>query len=207
MTTNEVGPASKSWQDLNAACDKMFGDGASGVLAAIAGAFEQMQWAEDEIEQAEERHPAHRDRLYHGFGLLQPNTSLERMKSEMVYRSHCRELIERLIAGTDTRLGTAAEVCCLMQQTSMHGPLTSAAAGLYMRMWRVAGLPEFDWLSEASLHHEVLEKSAIDENERVTRGKLANKDRRLGKIKCEGLHHGKMVECVFLPTGQLTIDV
>jgi|ERR1700742_253971 len=207
MTSTKVERAGKFPENLIAACDELFGGGASGLFAVMAEAFDQMELAEDEIRKAQDRHPAHRDRLYHSFSLLKPNMGLERMASEMVYRAHCRELLERVVAGTDTRPGTAAEVCCVMLETTKLAPLTSAAAGLYMRMWSACGFPELDQFSEASAHHEALERVVIDDHERLARRKLADNDRTLGEIECKGLHHGTMVECAYLPTGQLTIDV
>jgi hypothetical protein len=62
----------------------------------MASEFERMVSAEEEIEAARARHPQHADRLYHSFSLLQPITGLDRMRTEFVYRSHCRELLDRV---------------------------------------------------------------------------------------------------------------
>lgn len=88
-----------------------------------------MEIAEEEIAAAQKRHPGTSDRLYHSFMLLVP--SHERMEYEPVYRSHCRELLDRVAAGGDTRIGTAAEVCCALHDVSLATPLRSSAAGLY----------------------------------------------------------------------------
>ncbi len=131
---------------------------------------------------------------------------MKRMESERVYRSHCREILDRVAAGTDTRPGTAAEVCCAMLSISLLAPLTSAATGLYMRMWLTAGFPEFDEITESSRHHEALEKSLIDDYERFARRKLAVAGRRHGDITCSGRHHGEAVDCAYTPNRQLAAN-
>ena len=193
--------------DMLAAAESLLGGDFAGIFAVMASAFELVEWAEEEIETARARHPQHADRIHHSFLLLRPNTGLDRMKSEMVYRSHCRELLDRVAAGEDTRPGTAAEVCCAMLNTSLLAPLTSAATGLYMRMWHAAGLPEVDGFTEASRHHEALEKPTIDDHEQFARRTLAMTDRRLGDIECAGRHHGDEVDCAYASAGQLAIAV
>jgi hypothetical protein len=163
----------------------------------LTGIFDSMSWAEEEIEKARARHPRHADRIYHSFMLLTPNLSLEAMSTEFVYRSHCRELLDRVADGTDTRPATAAEICCLMCTTSQAAPLTSAAAGLYMRMWRAAHFPTHPAFTEAGLHHEALEETRIDDLEQLARRKLTVAERRLGTIDCPGRHHGQPVTCPY----------
>lgn len=144
----------------------------------VAGIFDQMDWAEQEIQAAMRRHPQHADAINDSFGLLLPNSGLERMSSERVYRAHCREILDRVAAGEDTRLGTAAEVCCVLLKTSLRTPIRSEAMGLYLRMWFAAAFPDVADLAEASQHHEALESGRIDEAEQEARMKLAVPDRR-----------------------------
>ena len=165
----------------------------------LSGVFERMAWAEQEIEKAQARHPMQADRIFHSFILLNPSGH-ECMATEFVFRSHCAELLDRVAADTDTRPGTAAEVCCVMYTTSQAAPLTSTAAGLYMRMWQLAGFPELIEFTEASRHHEGLERSGIDEHEHYARHKLAVAQRRLGDIDCSGRHHGQEVACAYGPS-------
>lgn len=103
------------------------------VTRALEGVSRQIEWAEDEIQQAMERLPSERDVLYHSFPLLNPTHKL--MATEFVYRSHCREILERLVTGADTRPGTAAEVCCLCYDMCLRVPLRSPIAGLYLLNW------------------------------------------------------------------------
>lgn len=192
---------------LISAVGKLLGDEADGLFAVLAGAFERMEWSEEEISAAQVRHPERADRIWHSFCLLVPNDGLARMSYENVYRSHCREILDRVAAGEDTRPGTAAEICCAMLASSLLAPLTSAATGLYMRMYQAAAFPQFDELVESSRHHEALEHSLIDDHERAMRRKLTVADRRLGDIDCDGRHHGKEVNCAYAPTGQRAIEV
>jgi hypothetical protein len=128
------------------------------ITHAMEGVSRQLEWAEDEIGQAMQRHPSQRDVLYHSFSLLRPTHEL--MATEFVYRSHCREILERLVADADTRPGTAAEVCCICCDMSLLVPLRSPAAGLYLRMW-TAAFPDQPMFAEPSQHHEALEASTI----------------------------------------------
>jgi hypothetical protein len=175
------------------------------VLGELKGVFASMEWAEEEIRAARRRHPAAADAMYHSFSLLTPQSGLDRMATEFVFRSHCRELLNRVARGEDTRPGTAAEVCCAMMQTSMLAPLRSSAAGLYMRMWTAAGFPEIEGFAPDLAHHEALEKTVIDEHEALVRRKVAVADRRLGNLTCQGLHHGEAVACVYAKAEQLAL--
>ena len=137
---------------MTAVLDSWGMDG-SGLGKMLAGLFEQMEWAEDEIEKHQRRHPANSDRIYHSFKLMTPTHEL--MGQEFVYRSHVRELLARVVNGQDTRLGTAAEICITCCESSQVAPLTDTAAGLYGRMWKAAGFPgdQFDHRQEL---HEAL---------------------------------------------------
>jgi hypothetical protein len=164
------------------------------LASAMTAAFAQGDLREAEIAQAQERHPAAADRLWHAFRLLGHTHPV--MDTPAVYAAHCRELLDRVAAGADTRPGTAAEICALMRDTSLAAPLTSAAAGLYLRAWRAAGLPDIGDLPQAREQHEALESSAIDEYEAQARRRLAVPERQLGDIQCNGLHNPA---CVYAP--------
>jgi hypothetical protein len=149
------------------------------VSSQLGPIFEQMEWAEDEIAQAQRRHPARADLLWTTFRLLVPTQDL--MRTEFVYRSHCRELLERVARGKDTRPGTSAElgiVCC---HTSLLAPLTTAGSGLYLRVWAKAfpDRPVLDDRGEQLEHYEALKGSVIDEHEAVMRRKLSQPWRQL----------------------------
>ncbi|MCE7010478.1 hypothetical protein LWC34_47905 [Kibdelosporangium philippinense] len=160
----------------------------------LEGISRGLKWAAHENRQAMERHPTERDVRYHSFPLLQATHNL--MATEFVYRSHCREILERLANSADTRPGTAAEVCCMCCQISLRTPLRSEAAGQYLRlrMW-TAAFPEQPMFVEPSEHH--LGGSTIDELEATVRRKLTVKDRALTDVTCTGEHDGEIVQCKY----------
>jgi hypothetical protein len=102
------------------------------VTSQLGPIFEQMEWAEDEIAQAQRRHPARADLLRTTFRLLVPIQDL--MRTEFVYRSHCRELLERVVRGDDTRPGTSAELAIACCHSSLMAPLNTVGSGLYLRI-------------------------------------------------------------------------
>jgi hypothetical protein len=125
--------------------------------------------AEEEIEAAHRRHPTAGDRIGRSLTLLRPTFAL--MRTEAVYRSHCWELLDRVARGVDTRPGTAAECCIALSETSLRVPLSTSAAGLYVRMWTLAQLPPVE-LADNREHYEALEGARIDELEAWLRTKL-----------------------------------
>jgi hypothetical protein len=128
-----------------------------------------MTWAEQEIDAAASRHPCAADRIRSSFVLLRPTHPL--LRNEIVYRPHCRELLDRVGTGDDTRPGTAAECCVALSQVSLRAPLRSSAVGLYARMWRLAGLPPAP-LTDGIEHYEAIHRAAIDDHEASLRRTL-----------------------------------
>lgn len=166
----------------------------STLTDAIGPTFEAMEWAEDEIQRAARRHPEAADRLWHSFSLLTPRDG---MGVEFVYRSHARELLDRVARGEDTRPGTAAEVCLVCKDASLVAPLTTGGVGLYMRMWLQAfpDRPVHDGQADDQVHYEAMRGSQIDDLEAKARHRTADPDRRLKDITCRGVHHGEPVNC------------
>lgn len=172
-------------------------DALSEILGTTAGSlartFEQMDWAEDEIRRATRRHRSYANELFHSFLLLTPTA--DRMSTEFVYRSHCRELLHRVVTDADTRPGTATEVVCVLSQASTVAPFTAPAAGLYFRMWATAFPDQPNFGADRLDHHEALAGSTIDDLEALVRRKLSVPDRRLRGVECLGRHHGRAVRC------------
>ncbi len=163
----------------------------------VSEVLDQMPWAEDEIAHAMDRRPSHRDVLFHAFPLLIPTHRF--MATEFFYRSHCRELLERVVQDADTRPATAVEVCCLCAHMSQEVPFNAAAAGLYFRMW-AAAFPDRPLNTDRGHHHEALYKSRIDALEGEVRRRLRFDDRRSTNITCTGFHHGESTVCRFSPS-------
>lgn len=172
------------------------------VTEMLGPIFEQMSWCEEEIAAAQARHPERADEIWHSFPLLRPTNDL--MVREPVYRAHCREILERIVTGADTRAATAIEVLMVMRQTSLIAPLTPAATGLYFRMWKAAGLPDIDPEGHAVAdltHYEAIAGAQIDEHETEVRRRIRHEDRIAEQhITCCGMHNGEPVDCRFSAT-------
>lgn len=151
-----------------------------GFMEAFDAAMSSMEIAEGLIEELGREHPEHADLIWHSFSLLRPTHSLMH-KTDMIYRAHCREILQRVIDGADTRPGTAAECCIVCCETSQIAPLTVAGVGTYMRMWQAAGLPDIG-AGVSAEHHEAIRGAAIDEHERVMRNKLSQPWRKLPSV-------------------------
>jgi hypothetical protein len=95
--------------------------------------LDQCAWADEEIEAAQLRHDE-RDRgpLWRSFSLLRPTH--DRPWPELVYRTHCRELLDRVATGADTRPATDAEKLAVLSAASQAAPLNGGAETLYLRL-------------------------------------------------------------------------
>lgn len=174
----------------------------SEALAATTPILEQVQWAEDEIRMAQRTWPEAGDRLFHAFPLIQPPPH-RALRTEPVYRAYARELLCRLARNEDTRPATAIEGCLVLRDLSLRVPLSGPAIGLYLRLWREAGMTElFD--RDMNVHYESLVGSQIDEHERDLRSRAARHDRVFARPRCDGLHHGQRTQCQFAnqPVGE-----
>lgn len=168
----------------------------------LAGIFEAMEWAEDEIERAAKRHPQAWDLLYHSFILIRPRDGMELLtRTEPMMRAHSRELLERVAAGQDTRLATDAEICVAMSEVSQITMIRPEAAGLYARAFGRVFKDSNPW-AEREDHYEALYAGEIDELEAMTRHKLADRERVLDPKDCTGTHHGEPAPSCRFSTGQ-----
>lgn len=104
-----------------------------GLGELIDSVLDQCAWAEAEIEAAQLRHDE-RDRgpLWNSFRLLR--ATHQRPWPELLYRAHCRELLDRVAAGVDTRPPTDAEKLAVLSAASQRAPLNSGAETLYLRI-------------------------------------------------------------------------
>jgi hypothetical protein len=97
----------------------------------------------------------------------------------VVYRAHCRELLDRVARGEDTRQATAAECCAALMETSLAAPLSTSAAGLYPRLWAYAELPDLGFDKGTRAHYEALKGHQIDDHEQWLRTTLRRDQRKL----------------------------
>ncbi|MFE3105300.1 hypothetical protein [Nocardia tengchongensis] len=199
MTTTEHDTADATGEPVDAVT---IGQTIEEIVAEIhdsfGNAFEQMRWGEEEIAAAQARHPARADELWHSFILLSPIHKL--MSHELVYRAYCREILDRVATGKDTRRGTAIEVLLVMKETSLVAPLSTAAAGLYFRMWQAANMPDIDPEGNTAdlTNYEAIAGREMDEMEAEVRRRILRSERVLPEhITCGGLHNAEPVQCRF----------
>lgn len=180
--------------------------GAGEVLAdleqTLRGTFERMAWAEEEIVHAQVRHPEHAHTLFHSFSLLSGHEAAARMSVEAVYRAHAREILERIAAGDDTRPGSSVEVVIGLLAAAERAPMSHEGFGLCARLWVAAGLPNQGDFVDKLTHLEALHAARIDSDEAAARHACRNEFRRLGRIHCDGHHHGQRVACTYALDGQ-----
>jgi hypothetical protein len=155
----------------------------------VARALQWVDWAEEEIDHAGAQHPAHGDDLFHAFPLLTPTVGL--MSTQFVYRSHCRELLARVVTGDDTRPPTNAEIAAACCETSLLGPLKPGGFTVYMRAFGRAFPDKAGHLSDDIEAYEHVAGPQADDLERGLRRKLTVKDRTLRDVTCTGRHHGQ----------------
>jgi hypothetical protein len=95
----------------------------------------QMAWADQEIEAAQVRHgEMGRGPIWNSWRLLSPCHRF--MAQEKLYRGHCREILDRVTFGEDTRDATDAEVLAALSAASLVSPLPEGAACLYFRVFK-----------------------------------------------------------------------
>ncbi len=106
--------------------------GAAG--SVVNSTFRRMDIAEQEIAAAQKHTPRCKVLINGVFQLACPSMVLHN-KSDDLYRHHVRELIDRVIAGDDTRPGTRAEVLASMVDTSLDSPLNRAGQAVYEHLF------------------------------------------------------------------------
>lgn len=109
----------------------------SNVLDNIVGLFSLMDVADEIIKQEIERQPQYEAIIFDTFKYMGPSKWL-RDKGEELYRSHCRELIQRAVEGGDMGNLTAAEMCVMFSQTNLRAPLTSEYTSAYSQVFSQA---------------------------------------------------------------------
>ncbi|WP_394426769.1 hypothetical protein [Streptomyces sp. SGAir0957] len=139
------------------------------------------EWAEDEIQAAQQRHHENgRGPIWHASSLVRP--TLGRLHtSERLYRAHAAEILDRVAEGENTRPATAAEMICVLMESSLPAPLNSAAAYLYMRLFAQLFPEDFCRLVASPTELDAYERvhgSEADEYEADLQRKLTHAWRR-----------------------------
>ncbi len=119
------------------------------IPAGLTSIFGLMEICEDEIKQAQARHPAQPDYLWqHGFLLCMPTGNMNHL-SDKIYRRHCQELLDRLALGQDTRPGTRAEMLVAFEWCSHAAPLPDDWAFAYSTLFREVFPEQSEWVGIA----------------------------------------------------------
>ena len=100
----------------------------------VQNTFKFIEIAEEEIERAQHRHPEQASQLYRTFSFIRPDHFITYHPT--IYRHHCRELLERIAAGADTRPGTLAEAAIAIMQVTLATPVQRDVAILYGRLFK-----------------------------------------------------------------------
>lgn len=178
------------------------------IQGGLAGIFARIEQSEDEMDAAAARHPGEADRIYHSF-LLFSETQIGEWPGEQIWRAHCREILERLVAGEDTRPGTDAEIAVVCMEASMRAPLGPGAVALYARVFRSCFPEGYEQIwGDAKDHVEWTGGQHADDLERTARRRLACPDRRFDRIdvSCCGNHHGEPAPgCRFIAAAALEL--
>lgn len=147
----------------------------------IGEVFDRIGWAEEEIEAAQLRHGERgRGPLWNSFRLLRMTNDQE--WPELLFRAHCRELLDRVAAGIDTRPATDAEKISVLSAASQVAPLNSGAETLYLRLGSRMLPGIFDGIGDVldMEAYETVHGNQADEYEALLTRKLAQPWRRIG---------------------------
>ncbi|ANZ13332.1 hypothetical protein ACH4YO_40670 [Streptomyces noursei] len=136
-------------------------------------------WAHEEIDKAQDRHGERgKGLIWNSFLLLQ--ATHDKLFREVLYRAHCREILDRVARDEDTRPGTDAEIIIGIHEASLVAPMTSGAACLYFRLLdrsvpelSQAAAPDIDLAAYEKVHGRV-----ADEYEADLRRKLRQESRK-----------------------------
>jgi len=108
---------------------------------SVTQTFDLIDIAEEEIQKGIDKFPESRNEIWSMFLSLCPTTLLCRHPT--LYRSHCKELIERVGNKEFDNEPTSAELCFAFSEMSLKAPLKSDMVAAYYRCFREA-FPESD---------------------------------------------------------------
>ena len=92
--------------------------------------FEQMRIAGEVLAEHKATFPEHEQLIDNAYMLMQPTQILQE-STEVVFRSHCEEICQRVLNGKDTRPGTNAEILMVLSRTSLLAPLKQDPAAAF----------------------------------------------------------------------------
>lgn len=141
-----------------------------GISSLLDSTFAEIAIAEEEIAAVRGTDEVDRDDpVWGAFLLLQPTHEL--MRTEFVYRAHCREILRRVSDGEDTRPGTDAEMSCAISDASMRVPLHGAVVLVQARIFHRTFPEKFEQLGYDLDSNEKVHGAEADEWETTLRHK------------------------------------
>ncbi|WP_424892352.1 hypothetical protein [Streptomyces sp. XH2] len=144
---------------MSTASDQTIDDIWRNLALMLAPTFAVREWAETEIQAAQQRHQeSGQGPIWRAFPLVKP-THGRLHTSERLYRAHAAEVLNRVAEGKNTQPATAAEMICVLMESSLPAPLNSAAAHLYMRLFAQVFPEDF--------HRLIASPTDLDAYERV----------------------------------------
>lgn len=103
--------------------------------------FDFMGLAEEVIADMKNEYPDREKEIHNAFKYLYPNRELFISITPVVYKHHCREIIERVLNKHPLNFGTSAEVLLVLHNMSFVHPLSQTYSFLIDRLFKeVMGL-------------------------------------------------------------------
>jgi hypothetical protein len=114
---------------------KTIGDllGQTETFRRLCDTFRCIEIAQQEMDRAIDIHSDKKQVINESLMALLPGNLSS--VADAMYRSHCRELLERIVHGQDARPGTHAEALYALSYTSLKAPLTTKAVALFEKLF------------------------------------------------------------------------
>lgn len=125
-----------STSGLMSVVQDVFGQaGGGGVFDALTSLVSAWEVAEEAIEEMQREYPLYFNTIFDCFQYLMPSQHLHQFDGQYfygIYKSHCREIIKRVIDGEPLEWATKAELLALWRHSTWLGtPLQRRAARAY----------------------------------------------------------------------------
>ena len=106
----------------------------STTILKVHSALDLIAIAEEEIDDICKKQPDKKKSIWPAFPILRP-TDYFLCKEPKIYRHHCRELLQRILTGIDTRLGTKAECMFIISEMTLKTPVNQDCSALYFNLF------------------------------------------------------------------------
>jgi hypothetical protein len=130
-------------------------------FGALAGVFDGMEIAGEEMEKGMARWPERAAEIDKIWNALLPSGFFEKRRHPDLYRHHVRQLIDRCGQGEDLRPLTDAELLCAFMEAATHTPLVRRANGVIMMLFRNI-FPDFQHHDDPELNAQMQNPKTYD---------------------------------------------